>query len=112
MEDTLHIAEIPYDTGELRFRYARKLSPDGTKWIREGLFFEYSRSGGILSEGEYIDGLETGIWRDYFESGQIAAEGSYEDGKEEGLWHFWNEDGTPEETVMFRSGVRASHRGG
>jgi antitoxin component YwqK of YwqJK toxin-antitoxin module len=112
MEDTLNIAEIPYETGETRFRYARKLSPDGTKWIREGLFVEYSRAGQILSEGEYINGVEVGIWRDYFENGQIAAEGRYQDGKEEGTWHFWNEDGTPEETVIFRNGLQVSRNGG
>lgn len=32
-DNILHIAEIPYETGELHFRYSRKLSPDGTKWI-------------------------------------------------------------------------------
>lgn len=35
-DGVLHIAEILYETGELHFRYCRKMSPDGTKWIREG----------------------------------------------------------------------------
>lgn len=112
MEDTLHIAEIPYETGEVRFRYVRRLSPDGTKWIRDGRFVEYSRAGQILAEGEYVCGAEVGTWRDYFENGQIAAEGAYQDGKEDGIWHFWHEDGTPEEPVVFRNGVRISQHGG
>lgn len=39
--DTLHIAEIPYGSGEVRFRYARYLSDDGSRWIRHGLFCAY-----------------------------------------------------------------------
>ena len=37
-EKVLYIAEIPYETGEIHFRYSCRLSEDGTKWIRDGLF--------------------------------------------------------------------------
>ena len=39
--ETLHIAEIPYETGEIQYRYARYLSADGSRWIRRGLFRAY-----------------------------------------------------------------------
>ncbi len=107
----LHIAEIPYESGELRFRFARRLSDDGTKWIREGRFVEYSPSGQVLSEGEYENDTEHGFWRDYYENGQLAAEGCYDHGKEVGIWRFWNEDGTPEEPVE-HLGAEASGNGG
>lgn len=105
MDDTLYLAEIPYESGELRFRYARRISEDGSRWIRHGLFVEYARSGQVLSEGEYVDGLEQGIWRDYYPNGQLAAEGEYVNGREEGVWRFWNEDGDPEEPVRYVNGT-------
>lgn len=91
----LNIAEIPYETGEIHFRYARYLSGDGSHWIRHGLFRAYHLNGNVASEGNCVDGAEHGQWRDYHENGQLAAEGFYEHGKEVGEWHFWNEDGSP-----------------
>lgn len=57
-DGVLHIAVIPYETGEKHYVYSRKLSPDGTEWIREGSFVEYYPDGTIASEGLYEDGLE------------------------------------------------------
>ena len=57
-DNTLHIVEIPYETGEVHYRYSRKMSPDGTKWIRDGLFQEFYQNGNLGSEGFYADGLE------------------------------------------------------
>lgn len=95
---TLHIAEIPFEGGGIRFRYSRKMSPDGSRWIREGLFRAYHPNGALASEGMYRDGLEKGEWRDFHDNGQIAAKGSYDQGKEIGLWHFWNADGDADES--------------
>jgi antitoxin component YwqK of YwqJK toxin-antitoxin module len=95
MTADLHIAEIPYETGEVRFRYARIQSPDGLRWIRHGLFCEYHKNGQVISEGNYVHGQEHGLWRDYYENGQPAAEGEYRHGVEVGHWRYWNPDGTP-----------------
>ena len=96
MQD-LHIAEIPYETGEIKFRYSRRLSPDGTRWIRHGLFCAYHQNGKISSEGNYLDGVEHGLWHNYHANGLLAAEGMYEHGQEVGTWRYWNDDG--KETV-------------
>ena len=96
-DGVLHIAEILYETGELHFRYCRKMSPDGTKWIREGYFAEYYKNGNLASEGNYVDGLEEGIWKDYHENGILAAEGSYSKGQEIGTWRYYAENGELEE---------------
>ena len=92
--DELHIAEIPFEDGGPRYRYARRMSADGTRWIREGLFQAFHPNGVLASEGHYRDGVEEGIWRDFHNNGQIAAEGSYSRGVEAGVWRFWNSDGT------------------
>ncbi|MDR3615070.1 MAG: hypothetical protein P4L53_16030 [Candidatus Obscuribacterales bacterium] len=91
----LNIAEIPYETGEIHFRYSRRLSEDESRWIRHGLFVEYHLNGKVASEGTYVDGAEHGNWREYYETGNLAAEGRYENGQETGNWKYWNEDGTP-----------------
>ena len=92
----LNIAEVPHESGELRYRFARNLSQDGSRWVMHGLFQEYHQNGQLISEGMYEHGVEQGLWRDYFPNGQLAAKGMYKDGKEVGEWHYWNEDGTPQ----------------
>jgi antitoxin component YwqK of YwqJK toxin-antitoxin module len=94
MMSELNIAEIPYENGEIRFRYSRCMSPDGSRWIRHGLFRAYHQNGALASEGNYVDGVEHGPWRDYHENGQLAAEGQYEHGQENGKWRYWNRDGS------------------
>lgn len=93
-EAEFNLAEIPYDSGALRFRYARYMAPDGTRWIRHGLFVAYHENGVVSSEGRYIEGKEHGIWRDFHENGQLASEGGYHDGEEVGTWRFWGPDGS------------------
>ena len=92
----LQIAEIPYESGAVQFRYARYLAADGSRWIRHGRFVAYYEDGTIKSEGEYAHGQEQGLWRDYHANGKLAAEGNYECGTETGTWHFWSESGEPE----------------
>jgi antitoxin component YwqK of YwqJK toxin-antitoxin module len=92
----LYIAEIPYDTGELRYRYARHLSSDGSQWIRHGLFTEFHQNGQMASQGTYANDLEEGSWQDFYENGQIAAQGLYRSGIEIGTWQYWNPEGIQE----------------
>jgi antitoxin component YwqK of YwqJK toxin-antitoxin module len=93
---TLHLAEIPYEDGSTKFRYARRISEDGARWIRHGLFRAYHPNGELQSEGFYLDGNEHGPWKDYHQNGQMAARGEYENGQEVGVWEYWNEHGDPE----------------
>jgi antitoxin component YwqK of YwqJK toxin-antitoxin module len=101
----LNIAEIPYESGSIRFRYSRFLAPDGQRWLRHGRFVEYAENGSVISEGQYVDGQEHGSWRDFHPNGQLAAEGSYEHGLEHGEWRFWDEQGNQERRVIYEKGV-------
>ncbi len=94
--ETLHVAEIPYEDGQIQFRYSRYMSADGTKWIRHGLFRSYYPNGAVASEGDYEHRNEVGIWHDYHEDGRLAAEGRYRNGEKIGRWMFWNSDGSSE----------------
>lgn len=100
-DNELCIAEIPYETGQIHYRYSRKMSQDGTRWIRDGLFVEYHPNGSVSSEGMYEEGLETGIWKDYHENGVLAAEGAYREGREVGVWRFYDEQGELEEELDY-----------
>jgi antitoxin component YwqK of YwqJK toxin-antitoxin module len=100
----LNIAEIPYKSGAVRYRYSRVLAPDGRQWLRRGLFVEYSEVGGVLSEGKYVDGKEHGLWRDFYPNGVLASEGSYEHGLEHGEWRFWDQHGNEERRVVYEKG--------
>jgi antitoxin component YwqK of YwqJK toxin-antitoxin module len=107
-EGTLNIAEIPYDSGEVHFRYSRYLAPHGKKWIRHGLFVEYHRDGTVASEGHYEHGSEQGLWRDFHANGKLAAEGSYHEGKQHGEWSYWDEAGEPEGRSTYENGREVS----
>lgn len=96
MDADINIAEMPYESGAVRFRYSRVLSPNGTRWLRHGLFVECHENGTAIAEGTYVHGQEHGQWREFHENGQLAAEGSYSTGREEGLWRFWNSSGGEE----------------
>jgi len=99
----LNIAEILYESGAVRFRYTRILASDGARWIRHGLFVEYSQDGTIVSEGHYLNDKENGPWRDYHLNGKPASEGSYLEGREVGIWRFWNAEGVAEESTDYGS---------
>ena len=96
-DQQLNLAEIPFDTGGIRFRYSRYLALDGMRWIRHGLFRSYYKDGSLASQGAYEHGKEEGMWRDYHENGELAAEGSYREGSKVGVWNYWDETRTAEE---------------
>ena len=98
MEAELNIAEIPYESGGVHFRYSRVLSEDGARWVRHGMFVEYSENGTVIAEGSYSYGKEQGRWREYYPNGGPAAEGAYEAGLEHGAWKFWDEAGNVRQT--------------
>lgn len=92
----LEIAEIFHDSGALRYRYARYLARDGSRWIRHGLFCTYHENGAIASEGTYEHGVEHGPWKDFHPNGQLAALGHYDHGTAVEPWQYWDADGRPE----------------
>ncbi|WP_431259359.1 toxin-antitoxin system YwqK family antitoxin [Roseateles chitinivorans] len=102
-ESHLDIAEIPHESGSIRYRYSRVMAPDKTRWIRHGLFVAYHEDGAIASEGRYVDGEEDGVWRDFHSNGQRASEGQYRAGREVGLWRFWAPDGSEEPSTDYGS---------
>lgn len=97
----LDIAEVPFETGDVQFRYARYLAPDGKSWIRHGLFIQYHRDGTVAAEGQYVHGHEHGVWKSFHANGALAVEGRFDDGNQVGVWRYWNEDGIEETSETF-----------
>ena len=93
MNAEIEIAEFPYQSGKVKFRFARYLSSDGSHWIRHGLFQAFYESGQLASEGHFEQNKESGLWRNFHENGQVAAEGDYQDGKKVGQWRYWDASG-------------------
>jgi antitoxin component YwqK of YwqJK toxin-antitoxin module len=91
----LQIAEIPYPSGSVYFRYSRYLSADESRWIRHGFFQAYHENGALASEGHYEHGREHGPWTDFYDNGQLAAEGVYNQGTQSGVWRYWSASGIP-----------------
>lgn len=90
----LLIAEIPYDSGEIHFRFACYEGAGG-RAVRHGLFRAYYRGGALASEGSFSHDKEHGDWKDFHENGQLAAEGAYENGIAVGEWKHWDAEGKP-----------------
>jgi antitoxin component YwqK of YwqJK toxin-antitoxin module len=108
MTSDLSVAEVPYESGVIRFRYSRILSADGTQWVRHGLFVERHENGNVISEGTYLHGQKQGWWRLFHANGQLAAQGRYNSGREEGLWRFWNSRGDEEAPVKYQNGTEVA----
>ncbi len=100
----LQLAEVFFETGEIRFRYSRYRTPT-REWVRHGLFLAYHPNGLVASMGQYSDGFETGQWTEFHPNGERSAEGYYELGQEVGRWRFWSEDGFLEQSGPLRKGV-------
>ena len=49
-----------------------------TKGREDGYSKEYSDSGAVIAEGNYIEGKREGLWK--FNNGEYVAEGNYADG--------------------------------
>jgi len=91
----LEIAEIFRESGTIKFRYARYLAADGSRWIRHGRFVAYAEDGTVRSEGSYEHGAEHGPWKDFHPNGRLAAAGDFDHGKEADNWRFWDAEGVP-----------------
>jgi uncharacterized protein len=59
--------------------------------LRDGYSREYDQQGNIISEGEYIEGMEEGLWK--YSYGDHSAIGEYLNGMRHGNWKHYFADG-------------------
>jgi antitoxin component YwqK of YwqJK toxin-antitoxin module len=62
------------------------------KGLEDGSYVEYSRSGKVITKGDFLDGRKEGIW--VYEMGDYREEGNYRDDRKEGVWKYYYNDGT------------------
>ena len=64
----------------------RTITPEETdaNGKENGYMTEYSDSGTVIAEGNYVNGLQDGDWK--YRNGEYLAEGKFTEGKEDGRW--------------------------
>lgn len=62
----------------------------------------YYKSGELLSEVEYLDGVKHGISKDYYESGKIHAQYEYKQGKKDGWAKKYHRSGEVYQQTLYR----------
>jgi len=65
----------------------------------DGFYKEYDSLGNIITEGQYIEGLEDGKWK--YNLGDLYQEGNYKEGMKEGEWKSYYFNGKLQATGKF-----------
>jgi hypothetical protein len=71
---------------------------------KHGSWTTYFEVGNTRNKGDYLNGREVGIWTFYHLNGNRSEEGTYVNGIKDGEWRTWEEDGTPADLTLWRSG--------
>lgn len=95
--------QFPDKTPQTR-RRVKRFSDNTTK--NDGPFTEWSATGQVVQDGQYVDGVRDGDWKLYYENGKPCKTEHYLHGKLDGSWTTWREDGTRERDVSFKAGER------
>jgi antitoxin component YwqK of YwqJK toxin-antitoxin module len=72
------------------------------KGKEDGASVEYDEEGGVIVQGEYIDGLKEGKW--FYKVGDHQEEGAYKDGLKDGPWVHIYDNGRKSFTGSFVNG--------
>jgi antitoxin component YwqK of YwqJK toxin-antitoxin module len=72
--------------------------------LKHGTWREWSETGTLLKEGEYVMDKKQGVWRLWSDEGVLLSEGRYRDGLMEGVWKEWFESGKLAREVFYRLG--------
>lgn len=59
--------------------------------LSDGPYVEYNEEGKVVTQGEFVEGLEEGFWK--YEYGDIREEGTFRGGKRNGEWKTYYDNG-------------------
>lgn len=95
---------IAYDMDMGRIGGAGILDEQGNK---KGLWRTFYPEGGLMTEGEYLNGIRNGEWIFYFPNGNIEQRGFYnQNGKEHGEWRWFYPNRSLRRIENFINGLR------
>ena len=60
---------------------------------RQGPWKNYSETGKISAEGQYLNNYRSGDWKFYFANGRLEQKGKYSRGRANGMWIWYYENG-------------------
>lgn len=82
----------------------RFLPRGGTSWTPHGQYRLFRDDGSILMDITYDSGFIDGPYCDYWSTGGVSSEGQFVQGRQHGVWHYYTDKGTLEEVVEFNHG--------
>ena len=75
-----------------------------------GLARAYTREKALVSEIEYVNGMQEGLARTWYPSGQLKSEDHFRKNGRTGLSREWHPDGKPKRETLFDHSIRLQEK--
>ncbi|MFA5648007.1 MAG: TonB family protein [Bacteroidales bacterium] len=89
-------------TNEDKATYYRESEYDLNNFKLNGKVYDYSLSGDLLMEGNYLNGVGNGNFTFYYDNGKVRNKGQYEKGRRIGEWEYYYNNGQLKQVVLFK----------
>lgn len=89
-------------TNEDKATYYRESEYDLNNFKLNGKVYDYSLSGDLLMEGNYLNGVGNGSFTFYYDNGKVRNKGQYEKGRRIGEWEYYYNNGQLKQVVLFK----------
>ncbi|MDD4645091.1 MAG: hypothetical protein PHY99_03800, partial [Bacteroidales bacterium] len=90
-------------TAENKASYYRESEYDLNSLKLQGKVLDYTLSGNLLMEGNYLNGKRNGNFIFYFDKGKIRSQGAYENNQRVGEWRYYYHSGQLRQIVLFKN---------
>jgi antitoxin component YwqK of YwqJK toxin-antitoxin module len=74
--------------------------------VLDGPYKSYFESGGLKSEGQFVNNKSTGIWKYYYSNGRLRMQGQIGNGKNVGQWDYFYENGSKKMSGKLNQGKK------
>ncbi len=89
-------------TKEDKATYFREAEYDLNNFKLDGKVYDYSISGILLMEGNYLDGKRNENFTFYYNNGKVKNIGKYENNRRVGKWEYYYNNGQLKQVVLFK----------
>jgi len=83
-----------------------KAAPNAELVLLNGLIRSEDGDGNLISEIGYKNGIKHGPYRIFYDNGKVEEKGKNKDGEYDGVIISYNRDGFPNQSRIFKDGVR------
>ena len=92
-------------TKEDKAIYYRESEYDLNDFELDGKVYDYTLSGNLIMEGNYLNGKRNGNFTIYYENGEIKNKCEYENNRRIGKWEYYYNNGQLKQVVLFKSRI-------